>query len=64
MVLAPVGIFNGGVHGFRHTVTGQTADDGTDGCSSDGADRSCDSSHRRTGCGAASDRANRSSYNM
>jgi len=64
MILAPVGIFNGGVHSFRHTVTGKTADDGSDGCSCDGADRSCDSSQRGTGCGATSDCANSSSYDM
>ena len=64
MVLAPVGIFNGWVHRFRHTVTGQTANDGSDGCSCGGADRSCDRSHRGSGCGSASDRANSSSYSM
>jgi hypothetical protein len=64
MILAPVGIFNRRIDSFRHAVTGNTADDGADGRSCDGADRSCDSSHRGTGCGATSDGADSSSYNM
>ena len=64
MVLAPVGILNGRVHSFRHAVTCYSADDGSDGCSCDSADRPCDSSNSSAGCGATSDRANSGSYNM
>jgi hypothetical protein len=64
MVLTPVGIFNGGVHDFRHTFAGQTADDSSDRCACDRANGSSDSSDCGAGCSATGDCADSSSYGM
>ena len=64
MILTPVSVFNGGVHSFRHTVAGYTADDSSDGCACDGASGSSDSSHSGSGCSTTGDRANSSPYKM